>query len=1030
MSISFVGSNSGSDGATVTPITLTLPAHTTGDVAIIFAVCDYDLSGIQPVMSLTGAAGWTELVQELILGGWEQKTAVFYKRFTSSSEATPSIELDLPQEHSASVHVFRGVDPTTMFDVAYSKGSTTNLINPVNKPALTTVNSNSCIFLLHSFTHDEISICGSPSGYTLGANIPGELHRGQAAAYLLDSGAPGTKAPGTWTHTGALVTQDNRMYSLALRADPTVVTPPTEEEIAAASIAVGGSLDKITDHLDKGLSALIEQYKESTNLKALLSSFVSRAQGLEDVSYDVLVKRSIDNAEGVQLDDIGAVVNQPREGEDDNVYRVRLRARIKVNISEGTVENLIVILNLITGTSIEVIDDGNASASINIRSAAVTNEVALISGQFTQDAKPVGIDIVITWKQQNRNMFSMGISSHLTGATSIGATLLPASNITSKFPSQGVITIGNGLSTQEDIQYSSYSDSGFTVASGTLPTNAHIVDETITLKRDFKGFSNVKLTYPTSQSELSTALGMPAGGYGYSYLWTEVSSSPLVDVLSSEDLVESNPSNINYSVYPRRATVPSIFIEDTGTFAVSDTTVGDTSTIDDICVLWAGIPREGLSVDGNFIGKPGATSGWEIYTDSFTGRTYFNIDDGPDTASSAINVDFEVDKVLVLMGVVDRTNQEIRLYARQGGVTYTGSTGDTTIVDSVINSNSLSIGASATKNAVDCYYLMSSVFKNSNADILNAASLESFVSYVGFEYMEDTYLNGALSSSLTIKTSEQDRADRLIYNPYQFPTQTTLITPNTKVIRYPKGLEYERILGTDVTGYWFTQSPISPSEVFGAPDLTSLGSPSVNFDDALSASSVTFIQNSSAYMAGSPTFGKLNFTTSFMDIWVGKINDTGSGTDPASTDGTLGIVGKVSTGTGSRGRKVTCGADFISCEVTGVDTNGNSTRNIEYISNASGRTFFDNTPIIIASVYDNTGFRLYIWSKGVVYKSSGSVPTPTDTTGVTSFFKVGSQGTHLSAGFTSTLVSTSVDVDVSSFDYTTLSHLATFLRFQ
>lgn len=105
--------------------------------------------------------------------------------------------------------------------------------------------------------------------------------------------------------------------------------------------------EEITDHCLQGQDRFIEPFKSKPRLDALLCVYLDQVQELEAVLWDVLVDRYIDTAVGVQLDVLGSIVGQGRLGLGDDDYRTLIRARIKVNLSDGHPEQLIEILSLI-----------------------------------------------------------------------------------------------------------------------------------------------------------------------------------------------------------------------------------------------------------------------------------------------------------------------------------------------------------------------------------------------------------------------------------------------------------------------------------------------------------------------------------------------------------------------------------------------------------------------------------------------------------------------------------------------------------
>jgi len=64
----------------------------------------------------------------------------------------------------------------------------------------------------------------------------------------------------------------------------------------------------MVNRVEQAENLLIEQYKSSPNLKSFVQSHSIELQGVEDENLNLLNKRGIDSAEGVNLDVIGKIV--------------------------------------------------------------------------------------------------------------------------------------------------------------------------------------------------------------------------------------------------------------------------------------------------------------------------------------------------------------------------------------------------------------------------------------------------------------------------------------------------------------------------------------------------------------------------------------------------------------------------------------------------------------------------------------------------------------------------------------------------
>lgn len=106
------------------------------------------------------------------------------------------------------------------------------------------------------------------------------------------------------------------------------------------------TLERVPDHRDRGLSLLITQYQELPRLRSLLGALLDEVQVVEDVAWDVILGRLVDDAEGAQLDTIGRIVGQPRIG-DDEEFRLYIKARITINGSDGTGDDVMQVAEVL-----------------------------------------------------------------------------------------------------------------------------------------------------------------------------------------------------------------------------------------------------------------------------------------------------------------------------------------------------------------------------------------------------------------------------------------------------------------------------------------------------------------------------------------------------------------------------------------------------------------------------------------------------------------------------------------------------------
>lgn len=151
------------------------------------------------------------------------------------------------------------------------------------------------------------------------------------------------------------------------------------------------------DHIEKAITRLASQYKGKTNIDLLMSACFAEANRIEDTLQQVLEQQSIAGAVGDQLDVIGRIVKQEREGASDADYRIRIRARVLVNRSSGTVNELITIFELLitdstlAGATVRVEDLPPASIRVTVGGIVLTDEQVTRLSNILKLARAAGI---------------------------------------------------------------------------------------------------------------------------------------------------------------------------------------------------------------------------------------------------------------------------------------------------------------------------------------------------------------------------------------------------------------------------------------------------------------------------------------------------------------------------------------------------------------------------------------------------------------------------------------------------------------
>jgi len=162
------------------------------------------------------------------------------------------------------------------------------------------------------------------------------------------------------------------------------------------------TLTKITDHAQRILDDLLEQFKDKPNLEAILTAIGRQAQDLEDAFWQLLLDRFLPNAVGAQLDIIGRIVRRDRADLSDDVYRAILRGKIAANLSSGTHPEVLRVVELCldsdnTGAIIEVVLEYPAAVTIRVTEDALVVGLGPHVADLAQLAAGSGVRVLFTY---------------------------------------------------------------------------------------------------------------------------------------------------------------------------------------------------------------------------------------------------------------------------------------------------------------------------------------------------------------------------------------------------------------------------------------------------------------------------------------------------------------------------------------------------------------------------------------------------------------------------------------------------------
>ncbi len=201
----------------------------------------------------------------------------------------------------------------------------------------------------------------------------------------------------------------------------------------------------IETHEADAVDLLVSQYKGKANMEALASIIGAAAQSVEDAALLLVTERTLSSAVGAQLEGIGALVGEAREGRTDEVYRVFIRGRIKVNLSSGTCPQLQEIFDLLysaLGGNTVLLEEWYPCA-LGVQAHGATDEaIAQALANLLAEARAGGARGLFFWSPAaDASTLTCGTYAESTSDGLDGETVVPCGSIAEEFPARGSLVL-------------------------------------------------------------------------------------------------------------------------------------------------------------------------------------------------------------------------------------------------------------------------------------------------------------------------------------------------------------------------------------------------------------------------------------------------------------------------------------------------------------------------------------------------------------------------------------------------------------
>jgi hypothetical protein len=108
----------------------------------------------------------------------------------------------------------------------------------------------------------------------------------------------------------------------------------------------------IRDYAQRATDLLIEQFENKPLIQGFVALAATRIQDAEVLIFDLILGRLLVYAVGQQLDNIGAMIGESRQGKNDDEYCIAIEFQIRLNRSSGEPETLIDATMVLAGATV------------------------------------------------------------------------------------------------------------------------------------------------------------------------------------------------------------------------------------------------------------------------------------------------------------------------------------------------------------------------------------------------------------------------------------------------------------------------------------------------------------------------------------------------------------------------------------------------------------------------------------------------------------------------------------------------------
>lgn len=144
------------------------------------------------------------------------------------------------------------------------------------------------------------------------------------------------------------------------------------------------------------------QFYKKQNFNELLKQYIEELQISNDTFFDTLNNLNVNLATGYLLDCVGSYVAVPRNADDDEAYRERIKRRVLIGSSEGTPNDLLRLLELSTqADTVRIWEHFPVSTTMSTNGTLIPSRLP----EYMQEASPTSSGNIVIYLNPFNNCF-------------------------------------------------------------------------------------------------------------------------------------------------------------------------------------------------------------------------------------------------------------------------------------------------------------------------------------------------------------------------------------------------------------------------------------------------------------------------------------------------------------------------------------------------------------------------------------------------------------------------------------------------